>query len=162
MSSLAQQIQSSSTCGPDLALENPMVTQAYNGFIAYAPLYQAGCLRDPTTQDYCFASAVTNASAPTSSYIYYLALGVALPGGTQPTCNSCLQRTMDVFSTYAANSSQPLSEVYGTAAQQLDMTCGPTFVEANVVVASGDGATLSRHAGVGMVVALVVGLWAGF
>lgn len=113
-------------------MQNPMVTQAYNGFVAYQPLYHAGCLTD-NDGNYCFADAATNASAPTSSYIYYLPLGVQLPGGTQPTCNTCLQNTMAIFSTYASNSSQPLNDDYSTAAQQVDVLCGSRFVEATTV-----------------------------
>ncbi|KAK5171783.1 uncharacterized protein LTR77_003419 [Saxophila tyrrhenica] len=167
MSSLATQIQSPSTCGPDLSLQNPTVTQAYNGFLAYTPLYHAGCLTDPTLRTpenekgYCFASAVTNASAPTSSYIYYLPLGVALPGGTQPSCDRCLRRTMGVFADYAGDGGQPLSGVYAAAAQQVDMVCGPTFVEANVVVSNG-GASSRRLGGwLGVLAAAGVGVWVG-
>ena len=138
MASLAQEIQSENNCGADLAMRNPMVTQAYNGFIAYQPLYHAGCLTD-SDGNYCFANAITNASAPSSSYVYYLPLGVQLPGGTQPTCDTCLQNTMAIFATFASNSSQPLSTDYGTAAQQVDMSCGPRFVESSVQMTSGSG-----------------------
>lgn len=136
MSSLAEEIQSNNNCGEDLQLQNPMVLQAYNGFLAYQPLYHAGCLTD-TEGNYCFANAVTNASAPTSSYIYYLPLGVQLPGGTQPACNMCLQNTMSIFATAAGNSTQPLNGDYTSAAQMVDMTCGPTFVDASVARTSG-------------------------
>lgn len=131
MSNLAQEIQQDAQCGADLQMENPVVTQAYNGFIAYPTLYHAGCLTDSDGK-YCFANAVTNASAPSSSYIYYLPLGVQLPGGAKPSCNQCLQNTMAIFATTAGNSSQPLSEDYTSAAEQVEMTCGPTFVKATV------------------------------
>ena len=130
MADLAREIQSSDACGDDLELRNPVVLQAYAGFVAYEPLYHAGCLKNVPQGDYCYASAVTNATSPTSSYIYYLPLGMALPGGTQPTCSACLKNTMAVFAEAATNASQPLSVDYGPAAQQIDMTCGPTFVEA--------------------------------
>ena len=116
-------------------MQNPMVLQAYNGLVAYQPLYHAGCLTD-TGGNYCFANAVTNSSAPTSSYIYYLPLGVQLPAGTRPACNLCLQNTMAVFASAASNSSMPLSGDYPNAAQQVDVTCGPTFVEASVHMTS--------------------------
>lgn len=108
-----------------------MVTQAYDGFIAYPTLYHAGCLTDDEGK-YCFASALTNESAPSSSYIYYLPLGVQLPGGARPACNQCLQNTMAIFATTASNTSQPLNEDYTSAAEQVQMLCGPTFVEAAV------------------------------
>jgi hypothetical protein len=110
---------------------NPQVTQAYTGLLAYQPSYHAGCLTD-SHGNYCFANAVTNASAPSSSYIYYLPLGVSLPGGTQPTCDTCLQNTMRTFAAYATNSSQPLSTDYSAAAEQVDMICGPRFAESAV------------------------------
>ncbi len=135
MSSLAQQIQLDENCGADYQMQNPTVTQAYNGLVAYQPLYHAGCLTD-SDGHYCFSDAVTNAEAPSSSWIYYLPLGVALPGGARPSCSTCLKQTMAIFATYAGNDSQPLSEVYSPAAQQLDMTCGPQFVEASVQMTS--------------------------
>ena len=154
MANLAKEIQSEDNCGADLQMQNPMVLQAYNGFIAYQPLYHAGCLTDDHG-NYCFANAVMNASAPTSSYAYYLPLGVQLPGGTQPTCDTCLRRTMAIFATYAGNSSQPLSSDYGTAAQQLDMTCGPNFVESTVATSSSSAASL-RATGLGLLPSVAV------
>ncbi|KAK0366538.1 hypothetical protein LTR91_004747 [Friedmanniomyces endolithicus] len=131
MASLAQQLQSPANCASDLAMQNPTVLQAYNGLIAYPPLYHAGCLTD-TTGQYCVANAMTNASSPTSSYIYYLPLGLQLPNGTKPACNLCLQNTMAIFATAAGNSSVPLSGDYTSAAQQVDAGCGTQFAEASV------------------------------
>lgn len=109
-----------------------MVTQAYNGFVSYPTLYHAGCLTD-TDGNYCFSNAVTNTSSPSSSYIYYLPLGVKLPGGARPACNTCLQNTMAIFAETAGNSSQPLSQDYVTAAEQVQMNCGPQFVDSSVM-----------------------------
>jgi len=130
MADLAEQIQWQSNCGQDLQYQNPVVLQAYNALIAYQPLYHAGCLTDPDG-NYCFADAVTNKSAPTSAYIYYLPLGVELPSGTQPACDTCLQNTMTIFATAASNNSVPLSMDYTAAAQMVDSTCGSAFVEAS-------------------------------
>ena len=149
MASLAEELQLQDNCASDLRMQNPMVMQAYYGFIAYQPLYHAGCLTD-SDGNYCFANAVTNASAPSSSYVYYLPLGVELPGGTQPTCDTCLDHTMAVFATYASNSSQPLSMDYGTAAQQIDMTCGPRFAEA-VVQSNSATSALARMTGLSFI-----------
>lgn len=154
MASFAQQIQLQSNCGQDLSLQNPVVEQAYNGFIAYPALYHAGCLTDQQGQ-YCFADAVTNSSAPTSSYIYYLPLGVQLPAGTQPACNQCLQNTMSLFASTAANSSQPLASDYVAAAQQVDMTCGPSFVQASTQRTSAASAS-TPGLGLGVMTLLVV------
>ncbi|KAF2205914.1 hypothetical protein GQ43DRAFT_361348 [Delitschia confertaspora ATCC 74209] len=127
MQDFAQQIRDESNCAVDYANDNPSVVQAYNGLIAYQPLYQASCLRD-SGGSYCFANAITNASAVTDSYPYYLPLGVTLPGGARPTCSTCLQDTMAIFSSFAGNTTQPISRTYSDAAQHIDMICGPTFV----------------------------------
>jgi len=111
---------------------NPMVEQAYNGFLAYEPLYQAGCLRASSNGNYCFADAMTNISSPTSSYIYYIPLGMQLPANTHPTCDGCLHRTMDVFATYAAAGNQVLSATCADATQVVGKTCGNGFVDSSV------------------------------
>lgn len=149
MASLARQIQLDSNCGADLQMQNPMVLQAYNGFVAYPPLYQAGCLTD-ADGNYCFANAINNASAPTSSFVYYLPLGVALPAGTRPACNTCLKNTMEIFATAAGNRSVALSDDYVSAAQQIDVGCGPRFVNESVQKTSSAAAAVSSIVGLGL------------
>ncbi|KAI9890908.1 MAG: hypothetical protein M1814_003548 [Vezdaea aestivalis] len=133
MADLARNIKADNNCGQDFRLQNPIVLQAYNGFLAYQPLYQAGCLKSPTGS-YCFADAITNTSSPTDSYVYFLPLGVALPGGSRPTCNKCLAETMQIFQSSAGNATLPISNTYVEAAQQIQRFCGPTFVNSNVVM----------------------------
>lgn len=65
-----------------------------------------------------------------------------LPGGARPTCNSCLQRTMQVFANAATNGSQPVSSTYADAASQINVACGPNFVSANVQVTTGAAAAM--------------------
>ena len=142
MSDLATQIQLPEHCGEDFEMENPMVRQAYTGFVAYQPLYHAGCLTN-SAGEYCFAAAVNNASAPSAAYVYYLPLGVSLPATAKPACNGCLRNTMAVFALYAGDSAQPLSSTYGSAASQLDESCGARFVEA--AKASTNGAASAHH-----------------
>ena len=129
-------MRDNSNCGADYTLENPIVRQAYAGFLSYAPLYQASCLKDGGG-NYCFANAITNTSSPTDSYVYYLPLGVNLPGGSRPTCSTCLQQTMGVFAETAGNLSQPISTDYVQAAMQIDSGCGPTFVNQSVTPIQG-------------------------
>lgn len=135
MQTLANNLTTTDNCGADYAAENPTVVAAHTGLIAYKPLYTASCLKNPSTSSYCFADAVTNASSPTDSYVYYLALNTSLPGGSQPTCNSCLQNTMAVFDAAAANRSQPVASTYVAAAQQINVNCGPGFVNASIPAA---------------------------
>ncbi len=156
MSDYAAQIKSSANCGADLRLQNPMVEQAYNGFVAYQPLYHAGCLRD-NRGNYCFADAATNTSAPTSSYIYYLPLGMLLPSITRPTCNTCLHNTMGVFASYASDSTQPLSNDYGQAAQLIDGYCGSRSI-ASSVQATGAAASSAQSSGL-ILVAMLLTIW---
>jgi hypothetical protein len=153
MSNLAIAIQQDDNCGADFQMGNPIVKQAYTGFVAYQPAYHAGCLTD-SHGNYCYANAVTNASAPSSSYVYYLPLGVSLPGGTQPTCNQCLQNTLSIFASYATNSSQPLYTDYSTAAQTIDMTCGPSFAAS--AVQTGAASSFSVRTGLTAIAAAVV------
>ena len=145
MSSYAINVRSPSYCSNDYNLQNPVVRQAYNGLLAYDVLYRASCLHaQPTasnnqSSDYCFADAVTNTTAPSDSYIYYLALGIAMPGGSQPTCNQCLKDTMGVLATQAGNQSQPVSYVYAQGAQLINQQCGPNYVDGSA--SSGNGAS---------------------
>ncbi|KAF1353556.1 hypothetical protein BDV97DRAFT_290688 [Delphinella strobiligena] len=132
MASLARQIQLTSNCGADLIAKNPTVIQAYNGLAAYDTLYHAGCLMDSSTGNYCFSDAVTNASSPTSSYTYYLPLGISLPSNTNPTCSTCLQNTMTLFAGTASNTSQPISSIYTVAAEQIDRKCGDNFANTTI------------------------------
>ena len=142
MGSLAQQLRLDANCGADYTLQNPTVRQAYNGLVAYDPLYKAGCEKDESS-NYCFAAAITNSSSPSDSYIYYLPLGVSLPGGSQPTCSGCLKNTMSVFNAAAMNKSQPINGDYASAAQLIDLGCGPGFVNATVPQGGGGSGSTS-------------------
>lgn len=190
MASLAARIKDDNTCGPDYRAQNPLVLQAYNGLLAYPLLYKAGCLQDNSSSSsspsnsslgggggdesagnnsaggYCFASAITNALSPSDSYIYYLPLGVSLPGGARTSCSQCLKDTMAVFRQGARDANQPVSATYVDAAQQIDLGCGPVFVNATVPEKAGksgagrggmDGRVGMWGVGVAVVVAVVVG-----
>ncbi|KJX98908.1 hypothetical protein TI39_contig384g00001 [Zymoseptoria brevis] len=137
MASLATQIQQPDKCGPDLKMENPLALTALRGFTAYQPLYKAGCLADSSAStsgagsSYCYANAATDSEDPESSYIYYLPLGVSLPGGSRPACTTCLKDTMAIFAK-AVSSTQVLKDDYVGASQQVKMLCGPNFVDSSV------------------------------
>lgn len=131
---------------------------AYIGLIAYKPLYQASCLKDPVTSSYCFGDAITNATSPEDSYVYYLPLNDTLPGGAQPTCSTCLQNTMAVFSANAANRTQPVANTYIDAAKLININCGPGFVNATIPLplSSGAGGGVTPGLGGLLAVGLVV------
>lgn len=142
MDDFARELMSATACKTDLANDNPMVIQTVNGLIAYPVAYQASCLRD-NEGSYCFANAVTNTTATTDSLPYYLTVGQELPGSSRPTCNSCLQDAMAVFAQYANNATQPISKTYATAAQQLSISCGRTFVNVTAAPLKGAATTTS-------------------
>ncbi|RMZ72088.1 C6 transcription factor [Pyrenophora seminiperda CCB06] len=137
MDSFAIQLLKDTACKSDYKSDNPVVLQAYNGLIAYQPAYKASCLHD-SGGNYCFADAVSNTSSPGDAYPYYLPIGQQLPGGSRPTCNSCLQQAMGVFAVYSNNATQPISKTYTSAAQQISIACGSNFV--NVTAAPLKGA----------------------
>ena len=169
MSSFANQLRDSENCGQDYTNENPIVRQAYDGFLAYSPLYQASCLKD-SSGSYCYADAITNVSSPSDSYVYFLPLGISLPGGSRPTCSTCLKQTMAIFAQSAGNLSQPISIDYSSAATQIDAGCGPNFVNASVTPIQGSAKSAAAEGVKGMVqgvpvllALLMVGaFWMGF
>ena len=154
MTDLATKIQADEHCGADFEMRNPMVQQAYNGFISYQPLYYAGCLTNDEGE-YCYASAVNNASTPAASYVYYLPLGSQLPSGSNPGCSACLRNTMAVYATFATDATQPLSDTYGPAAELLDDSCGNRFVEAVKVSTGGASRTPMAGLGISTLLALI-------
>lgn len=146
MASYVGQLTSSSNCGTDYANQNPIVIQAYDGLVSYDVVYDTTCLKAPDS-NYCFADAVTNASSPTSSYVYYLPVGEDLAAGATPTCNGCLKTTMQDFAKYASNSTQPISATYPSAAAEIDLVCGPNFAATNVKVVESGASPVSLARG---------------
>ena len=132
MDGWARELQLSSNCKTDYANSNAVIIQAYNGLVAYQPAFQASCLRDADGR-YCFANAVSNVSSIRDSLPYYLPIGQELPGGTRPTCNQCLQDAMSSFAPFSNNASQPLSKTYSSAAQQISIACGKSFLSVAAV-----------------------------
>lgn len=55
MDKLGREITMDENCGADFRLGNPIVQQAYAAFIAYKPVYAAGCLKSDTGS-YCWFS----------------------------------------------------------------------------------------------------------
>ncbi|KIM95100.1 hypothetical protein OIDMADRAFT_172233 [Oidiodendron maius Zn] len=123
-------------CTSDITAKNPAILQAQLGLNAYKTLYTASCLRNPSTSAYCFADAITNASSPSDSYIYYLPLNVSFPGGSAPTCSTCLVNTMAVLEEATSDRNSPIASDYADAAQQINLHCGPGFVNTSLAAVS--------------------------
>lgn len=156
MKDLDTQLKSDKNCGPDLNNQNPLVIQAHTGFLAYQPLYQASCLKSAKTGDYCFSDAMVESDNNSDTYPYYLALGIALPGGSRPSCDKCLQDTMAIFAKAAADKDQPISPIYSQAASQIDLGCGPSFVNSTIPAATKQGVGDSLRTGVtGMLITAI-------
>ena len=168
MSSFALTLRSSAACQEDYNNENPQVRQAYAGLLAYDVSYNASCLKNTPTpgdpdphqsnQNYCFANAITNKTSPSDSYVYYLPLGMRLPSGSLPTCDSCLLKTMDVYADAASNKSQPINLDYVDSATMINEMCGPNFVTANIPNAGSYSAGGSKKS---TAVSRAHGLWKG-
>ena len=131
MNKLADELILEGNCRDDYLRRNPLVMQAYVGLKAYEPLYQATCLRDPSTTKYCFLEAMES-EAGDDSYPYYTAIGLALPLGTKPQCTACLKQTMELFSGYTMQQEQPLAGTYLGCATQVNTGCGPGFANTQV------------------------------
>lgn len=131
MGKLADDLISQSNCQADYNQQNPLVVQAYDGLQAYESLYQATCLKNTTTHEYCFVEAMDTTNAD-DSYPYYTAVGLQLPIGSKPTCSSCLKNTMAIFAGYAVQKDQPLSNTYLASATQINAECGSGFASTQV------------------------------
>jgi hypothetical protein len=141
MTYLASELISNSHCGADYQKQNPLVSQAHAGFVAYQAVYQATCLKSAQTGNYCFADAIANQLNPSDSYPYYTAVGLNLPPASHPTCSECLKETMSIFAGYAKDINQPLANTYINTAKEIDVSCGAGFANTNVPVGTMTGST---------------------
>jgi hypothetical protein len=137
----AEELAKDENCGADLRNRHTLVVNALNGFISYPHVRDVTCLKNPETDNYCFADAITNTTNPSDSNIYFLPVGISYPGGTRATCNQCLQASMEIFSKAAEDEEHPLSQLYNPAVDQINIGCGPGFV--SIVHNSGSWSLLS-------------------
>ncbi|KAL7937622.1 hypothetical protein V8C35DRAFT_184584 [Trichoderma chlorosporum] len=138
----ATNLTMSNNCKNEIAQNQSLVLQAYNGLIAYKTIYAATCLQDPTSSQYCFANAVTNLNTPSDAYLYFLPYGLALPGSSNPSCSLCTQQTMEIYFSASAERSQPVASVYVDAARQVNTLCGPNYVNGTLPPASSEALAL--------------------
>lgn len=160
----ARNLTQSGNCKTEYDAKQQLVLEAFTGLRAYQMMFAATCLQDPSSDMYCFASAVTNVTDPTDFNFYFMPYGYALPGGSSPTCDWCTQQTMAVFHAASADRTQAVSKVYVAAAQQVNALCGSNFVNATLPAASSRASastmsTTSRILAVSCVVAWAAALW---
>jgi hypothetical protein len=61
---------------------------------------------------------------------------------------------MAIYRSYASNETQPLSRTYSSAAQQVNMACGPDWVS-NVIEKASSSASSLQHSSVALLLPLV-------
>lgn len=158
MSSFASQLQSD--CSQELGDENLLVVksltcmQLYSlNYISLANLFwvsilalqafqvmhDAACLVDPTTNAYCYLSAVQNTN-PSDLYFYSLPLGIPLPNSSKPSCSACSKNVMGVYAAALQAPSQAklltgLKSTYDVSAQVAAQFCGSAFAITSVSAA---------------------------
>ncbi|KOS17163.1 hypothetical protein ESCO_005995 [Escovopsis weberi] len=132
---------SSTACTREMQKNQALVVQAYRGLKAYSVLYAATCLQDPNSTQYCFATAVTDTSAPADSYLYFLPYGLAMPAGSAPSCGWCTQQTMAMYHAAAAEGQVFVGSTYNGAAGQINAACGSDFVNDSAPVATTSAGT---------------------
>ncbi|PHH66208.1 hypothetical protein CDD82_1571 [Ophiocordyceps australis] len=128
----AQNLTTDANCKTEIDQGHSRVLQAWRGLKAYRVLYTATCLQDETTNAYCFANAVTNLTTPSDSFLYFLPYGLALPGASAPTCSWCTKQTMQIFQAASANRQHFIASKYEDAANQINVVCGPDFVNSTL------------------------------
>jgi hypothetical protein len=128
MRTAAQNLTAEENCKEEYDDGVTAVTEAYNGLMNYKTVYSATCLQDPDTDQYCYASAVTNSSDSSDSYLYFLPYDLALPGSSTPSCNWCNKETMDIFHASSSNRDLLISNTYEDAARQINNLCDPDWV----------------------------------
>ncbi|KAJ5278642.1 hypothetical protein N7478_004014 [Penicillium angulare] len=131
MTEVANAMLRSENCGTDYNANNSVVTSTYTQLMAFEPVYQATCLTDPDTQDYCFVDAVTNATAPNDYNVYFIPIGNQLSKGTL-TCNRCLKATMNIYAKWATVDNQALDSTYIPSAKIVNDYCGAGFANTTI------------------------------
>lgn len=99
------------------------------GVQSYSLMYNAGCLSDPTTNVYCYTSAIAN-SNPADLYTYQLPGGLPLPKSVTPSCSACSKSLLSVYADALENNQSGLDglkETYANAEQRTEGVCGQGF-----------------------------------
>jgi hypothetical protein len=96
-----------------------------------------GCLQDPTTDAYCYISAVVNPN-PSDLYFYSLPLGLSLPNSTKLSCSGCTKSILSLYEAALGNGAEMvdlsgLRQTYPSAAALAGSECGSGYAVTSVV-----------------------------
>ncbi|KAI1819259.1 hypothetical protein F4861DRAFT_534598 [Xylaria intraflava] len=147
-SKLASNLTSDGNCGKDYKDGNALVVQAYEGMQAYKTIYEATCLSDTDdpSSNYCFTNAVTNATTPSNSYLYFLPLNSLLPATAAPSCSACTRQIMQIYQAATADRKAEIANTYQSAATQINAECGNNFTNTSLAAVVPSDATMSVYA----------------
>lgn len=138
-------------CRQELSQRNDRVLSALTDIQAYDMMRKAACLVDPSTNSYCYMSAVINTN-PSDLYFYSLPSGIFLPQTTEPTCSACTKSMMALYAlslseqypdmgAEVVDETKPLAglqKTYGASTVLTQNQCGAAY--APTIAASSTGA----------------------
>lgn len=134
-------------CAQDLKDQNSMAVNTLAGLQAFQVMHDTSCLVDPTTNTYCFLTAVWNPN-PSDLYYYQLPLGIDLPNSSTPSCNACTKSVMGIYAAAVQNSAQApgltdLKATYEPAAELSVGLCGAGYAKTLASSASPTGTNVN-------------------
>lgn len=120
-------------CAQDLKDQNSMAVNTLAALQAFQVMHDASCLADPTTNTYCFLTAVRNPN-PSDLYYYQLPLSIQLPKSSTPSCSACTKSVMGIYAAAIQNSTQApglagLKATYQPAAELSVGLCGAGYAK---------------------------------
>lgn len=106
---------------------------------AFSVMHDSACLEDPTTNAYCYLSAVQNPN-PSDYFFFSIPLGIPLPKSVTPSCSACSESIMGIYATALQDRSQAtlltaLKSAYQTSAQLAAQLCGAPFARTSISAA---------------------------
>ena len=121
----------SQVCYKTLTTSVWQLTLCHLALQAFQVMHDTACLADPTTNAYCYLSAVQNTN-PSDLYFYSLPLGIPLPTTATPSCSACSKSIMGIYATALQDPSQAklltgLKSAYKVSAQISAQFCGSAF-----------------------------------
>jgi len=154
-------------CAAEITNRNNFVEDTLNGLLVYSLMRNVGCQSNPSTNVYCYISAVMD-SNPSDLYYYQLPFGITLPNNTTPSCSACTKTIMGLYlsavigkdpDTMDTSVRNALSKTYGAASEISVNVCGNGYVQTTTAVSNGKSGgvrTLVGSAGLSMMVGAFV------